>query len=138
MPTIRGVFSTEAGAEAEEEADTRQKEPTTTQSRTTRPRQPNLPTNPKNNSIPQAARLPFFFDNWKQVTTNNWILRVVKEGYKLQFNPDPPPPRPFIKSSYSKKSSNIIRVLLTDYLNKGAIMVVDVLLTSMSPEFLKS
>ena len=44
----------------------------------------------------------------------------------LQFDPDPPPPRPFVRTSYSPKSSSIIRLLLHDYLNKGAILVVDV------------
>ena len=44
----------------------------------------------------------------------------------MQFDPDPPPPRPFIHSSYSPSSSRIIRSLLIDYVNKGAILVVDV------------
>ena len=77
-------------------------------------------------NIPQAARLPFFLDQWRQVTTNKWVLRVVEEGYKLQFDPDPPPPRPFIPTSYSPSSSHIIRSLLIDYVDKGAIMVVDI------------
>ena len=61
------------------------------------------------------------------MTNNKWILRVVEEGYKLQFHSDPPPPRPFVHTSYSSSSSKIIRLLLSDYLIKGAIMVVDVL-----------
>ena len=60
------------------------------------------------------------------MTNNNWVLRVVKEGYKLQFNPKPPPPRPYIKTSYSPKSTKIIRSLLIDYQRKGAIVVVDI------------
>ena len=125
----KGGSPTEAGAEAEqEEADIKEGPPTTTSSsnKTPIPRTPRGPTSPKIRNFPQAARLPFFLDNWKQVTNNNWVLRIVKEGYKLQFDPDPPPPRPFILSSYSKKSSNIIRLLLADYLRKGAIMVVDI------------
>ena len=76
--------------------------------------------------IPQAARLPFFYDQWTKVTSNHWILRVIKEGYKLQFFPSPPPPRPSFKTSYSKNSSSIIRRLIIDYLNKGAIRVIEV------------
>ena len=60
------------------------------------------------------------------MTKNKWILRVVEEGYKLQFYPDPPPPRPYVHTSYSLSSSTIIRLLLSDYLNNSAIMVVDV------------
>ena len=63
---------------------------------------------------------------WTKVTSNKWILRVIKEGYKLQFNPDPPPPRPSFKTSYSKTSSSIIRRLILDYLNKGAIRVIEI------------
>ena len=99
--------------------------PTTTTSKTS-PRTPKvLPTKANNNNIPSAARLPYFINHWRQVTNNSWILRVVKEGYKLQFDPDPPPPRPFVHTSYSP-SSKIIRCLLSDYLSKGAILVVDV------------
>ena len=57
-----------------------------------------MPTSPKpktKTNIPLAARLPFFIHQWRKVTNNNWILRVVEEGYKLQFNPDPPHPRPY-------------------------------------------
>ena len=128
----KGGSPTEAGAEADfskEETDIHKKDPTTTttspSSKTPSPSIPRGPS-PKNRFIPQAARLPFFLNNWKQVTNNNWILRIVKDGYKLQFDPDPPRPRPFILSSYSKKSSSIIRPLLTDYLHKGAIKVVDI------------
>ena len=32
-----------------------------------------------------AARLPFFVDNWAKVCSNKFILRIVAEGYKLQF-----------------------------------------------------
>ena len=84
-----------------------------------------LPRSPKNNA-PHAARLPFFIHQWRQVTSNSWILNVVEYGYKLQFDPDPPPPRPFVRTSYSPSSSSIIRTLLVDYMDKGAIMVVDI------------
>ena len=108
----KGGFPTEAEAESEadqEEADFN-KDPTTTtttSNKTPSPRTPKGP-NPNIRNIPQVIKLPFLLNNWKQVTNNNWVLRIVKEGYKLQFNPDPPPLRPFILSSYSKKSSNII------------------------------
>ena len=84
-----------------------------------------LPRSPRNNAS-YAARLPFFIHQWRQVTSNKWILNVVENGYKLQFDPDPPPPRPFVRTSYSPSSSSIIRTLLIDYMDKGAIMVVDI------------
>ena len=90
------------------------------------PRNPTTPKKVKKSNIPYAARLPFFAKQWRKVTTNNWILTAVLDGYKLQFDPDPPPPCPFIHFSHSHKSSCIIRPLIQDYLNKGAIKVVDV------------
>ena len=94
MPMASGGFTTEAAAEAEAEAESAAATDHTGDSPAikTRTRPPrDLPTNPTKSNIPQAARLPFFFNNWKQVTNNNWVLRVVKEGYKLQFDSDPPP-----------------------------------------------
>ena len=106
-------------------------EAATTTTETTATRSP-APTSPgevlaaaSRSNIPQAARTPFFIHRWRQVTTNKWILSVAQDGYKLQFDPDPPPPRPFFPSSYSPSSSHIIRSLLIDYLNKGAIKKVD-------------
>ena len=84
-----------------------------------------MPRSPKS-KVPKAARLPFFIRQLREVTSNNWILNVVQFGYKLQFDPDPPPPRPFVHSPYSPTSSSIIRTLLIDYMDKGAIMVVDI------------
>ena len=104
--------------------------PKATPAATTPPKAQRKPITPKKvnrkSNIPQAARLPFFAKQWRKVTSNNWVLTAVIEGYKLQFDPDPPPPRPSIHFSHSHKSSCIIRPLIQDYLNKGAIKVVDV------------
>ena len=51
---------------------------------------------------------------------------MVEEGYKLQFDPAPPPPRPSVPTSYSSTSSSIIRSLLLEYQQKGAITVVEI------------
>ena len=97
---------------------------TTTSPATRNPREVLEPARKIN--IPQAARLSFFSDQWRKVTSNTWVLRVVEEGYKLQFDPYPPPPRPSVPTSYSLSSSRIIRSLLVDYLDKGAIKVIAV------------
>ena len=44
------------------------------------PRQP-----PRINPPGSAARLPYFVDNWAKVCSNKFILRIVDEGYILQF-----------------------------------------------------
>ena len=40
---------------------------------------------PRNRPKGSGARLPYFADNWAKVCSNNFILRIVAEGYKLQF-----------------------------------------------------
>ena len=38
--------------------------------------------------LPQIAvggRLTLFLDNLKKITSDQWVLSVIKEGYKLQF-----------------------------------------------------
>ena len=35
--------------------------------------------------IPVGGRLTLFLDNWKKITSDQWVLSVIKEGYKLEF-----------------------------------------------------
>ena len=44
---------------------------------------------PKNSPPSKAARLPYFKQAWQQVTSNNFILNIVINGYKIQFNSNP-------------------------------------------------
>ena len=37
-----------------------------------------------------AGRLPLFIDFWRKVTSNNFVLKIVEFGYKLQFYRIPP------------------------------------------------
>ena len=48
--------------------------------------QPQSETDPS----PGAGRLSLFFHNWKKVTHNNFILKVIEHGLKLQFHTKPP------------------------------------------------
>ena len=73
--------------------------------------------------IRSAARLPHFFNSWKKVTSNKFILRIVKEGYKLQFTSFP------TQSSYSPRNFSsgslaITKAKVKEMLKEGAIVVV--------------
>ena len=35
--------------------------------------------------IPVGGRLIYFLDEWKQITNDQWVLSIIKEGYKLEF-----------------------------------------------------
>ena len=39
--------------------------------------------------IPVGGRLTKFLQNWEQITTDKWVLSIIKEGYKLEFNQKP-------------------------------------------------
>ena len=35
--------------------------------------------------IPVGGRLIYFLKKWEQITDDQWVLSVIKEGYKLEF-----------------------------------------------------
>jgi hypothetical protein len=35
--------------------------------------------------IPVGGRLRFFQKNWEKITDDQWIISIMKEGYKLEF-----------------------------------------------------
>jgi hypothetical protein len=35
--------------------------------------------------IPVGGRLNFFQKNWEKITDDQWIISIMKEGYKLEF-----------------------------------------------------
>lgn len=40
--------------------------------------------------IPVGGRLRFFLDKWEEITNDQWVLSVIREGYKLEFLQAPP------------------------------------------------
>ena len=40
--------------------------------------------------IPVGGRLRFFLSHWEKITDDQWVLSVIKEGYKIEFNQIPP------------------------------------------------
>ena len=81
---------------------------------------------PRNRPKGSAARLPFFVDNWAKVCSNNFILRIVAEGYKLQFISNP------IQTSFNPRDMSASSLAICydksrEFLDTGAII-------SVSPE----
>ncbi|XP_068128007.1 uncharacterized protein [Hyperolius riggenbachi] len=50
------------------------------------------PTNPISNdaSIPVGGRLSHYYETWCQRFTSQWLLKIVLEGYKIEFEYPPP------------------------------------------------
>lgn len=40
--------------------------------------------------IPVGGRLKHFVDQWEMITNDQWVLSVLKQGYKLEFQQIPP------------------------------------------------
>ena len=70
-----------------------------------------------------AARLPYFVDNWAKVCTNNFILRIVAEGYKLQFISEPVQPS-YSPRNMSNSALNVCHDKVCEFVDSGAIISV--------------
>jgi len=70
--------------------------------------------------IPIGSRLSHFLKEWEQITQDQWILSIIREGYKLEFLQKPP----FLgikETVVSAKNINIINLEINTLLEKGAI-----------------
>ena len=84
---------------------------------------PPRPPLPKSRPKDSAARLPFFVDNWAKVCSNNFILRIVANGYKLQFISKPSQDS-FSPRVMSKFTTEICFKNVKKFLSQGAIKPV--------------
>ena len=73
--------------------------------------------------MPVGGRIQLFLTFWHQITSDNWILEVVREGYALEFV-GPPPPGPVRITPAGAKGSPV-RLEVQALLKKKAIEPVD-------------
>lgn len=74
-------------------------------------------------NIPVGGRLTYFLKEWEQITQDQWVLSVIKEGYKLEFNQIPP----FLgvkETHVNAKNLNILQKEINSLLEKNAIEIV--------------
>ena len=87
-------------------------------------RRPTIPTATVQNKPPlKAARLPFFSQAWHQVTSNALILKIVCNGYKIQFVSKPYQEK-FTPRSMSNKNTIICKQKIKDFLQFKIIKIV--------------
>ena len=79
---------------------------------------------PGSNSSVQAGRLTLHYHNWVSITSNSFVLSVIKFGLRLHFHTPPPfitlPSSPFSPSRSLSISSGV-----TSLHSKSAIAVID-------------
>ena len=81
------------------------------------------PTLRRPKKLGSAARLPYFFTQWQQVTSNNFILKIIKYGYKIDFIKEPEQEN-FIPRKMTQENINICNYKVKTFLASGAIIVV--------------
>lgn len=72
-----------------------------------------------------AGAISRYYDNWKKVTSNNFILRIVREGYKIQFNKIPHQKLPIISTCHSSEKHSALIEQIASNLTLGAISESD-------------
>ena len=113
-------FSLQPQSQSHEGEDNEVEDEDVETGRSPSPRQQPRPTPSK---LGSAARLPHFANAWHKVTNNKFILRIVAEGYKIQFKSIPvsPPysPREMSASAFSVTSNKV-----SDLYHNGALVIV--------------
>ena len=73
--------------------------------------------------IPVGGRLTHFLPEWEKITQENWVLSIIKEGYKLEFIQKPP--FQGIKSTLvNTKNLVLLKAEVNTLLEKNAIEIV--------------
>ena len=70
--------------------------------------------------IPVGGHLQFFWRNWEKITNDNWVITIVREGYKLEFLKQIPKTG-IIQTNVSVRNTQIIMTEVSQLLEKGAI-----------------
>ena len=69
----------------------------------------------------QAGNIKIFLENWKGITSDKYILDIVKHGLKLEFDSETPHREPF-QVTYNTKENNIISQEINELLKKKVIV----------------
>ena len=71
------------------------------------------------------GRVTRCLSEWEKISQDQWVLRVVRQGYKLQFT-DGPPPTPFNGRNppASDEAKNILDIEAAAVVEKGAARIV--------------
>lgn len=71
-----------------------------------------------------GGRLPQFLDNWKQVTSDPWVLDIIETGYKFSFVAQPPLTTKPLVTRLPPDQRNTLITLVDELLQKQAVIRV--------------
>ena len=69
----------------------------------------------------RAGNISRYLENWQKITSNNFILRIIKEGYKIQFDKNPEFPNSVISNPVSETKKLALEGEIARHLKSGAI-----------------
>ena len=73
--------------------------------------------------IPVGGRLIHFLKEWEKITDDQWVLSIIREGYKLEFEQFPQKTGVRL-TSVPAKDLNILHTEVKDLMAKGAVELV--------------
>ncbi|VDI78266.1 Hypothetical predicted protein [Mytilus galloprovincialis] len=73
--------------------------------------------------IPVGGRLSLFLKEWTKITNDQWVLSIIKEGYKLEFQQFPPKTGVKI-TSVPAKDLEILHLEVKELMEKSAVEYV--------------
>lgn len=79
---------------------------------------------PEDHNSKRAGNISRYISNWSSITNNQFILRIIREGYKIQFYNNPIFPKSVISSPVSTEKISSIQKQIDRLINFGAISAV--------------
>ena len=76
---------------------------------------------PTTNNPVASGVLSRYLTKWSKITSNNFILRIISEGYKIQFVENPSLPAQEFNSNKNRNSHPAIQEQVQKFLASGAI-----------------
>lgn len=77
-----------------------------------------------NNSLNTAGNIQRYYSNWLNITSNKFVLRIIREGYKLQFVHNFVLPKNVVSRPICNEKSSILQAQIDKLLISGAISIV--------------
>lgn len=68
-----------------------------------------------------AGKISLFYDNWAKITSDKYLLDIIKSGYNIEFETTPCDQCNRKPLHFNKTEEKVISELLQKFINKGVI-----------------
>lgn len=89
---------------------------------------PLITTNPRSLNVHENCKssgaISRYYNIWQKISNNNFLLRIIKEGYRIQFLSKPSQSTPIISNPKSLEKRSIFKAQIENYIAIGAISEV--------------